>query len=85
MPLGRRRPPGGKVCEPMASHEKVEPKGHSAHVTAWFNPPPTPSRRERDGYWVVAPAAIHAAMTARSWSVICVTLPSGMMRVATVC
>lgn len=32
-----------------------------------------------------APALIHAAMTARSWSVMPVALPSGMMRVTTTC
>jgi len=48
---------------------------------------PGPAGRAPDPlrYCAVAPAATHAAITARSCSVMCVTLPSGIMRVTIVC
>ncbi len=67
---------------PGAATPSGEP-GKTRAATTGF--PPVSLRPGATPYCVVAPAATQAAITARSWSVIWVTFPSGIIRVTTVC
>jgi hypothetical protein len=52
---------------------------------AWSVLPPAQTRDSPPTYWVAAPCCTHRASRARSSSVMCVRLLSGMARVATTC